>query len=638
MNEKNEKKLSIKYIFLAILASLGFCINNSAGVLTSEAGNMETLLFEKILGQLICGIQENSYIACLIVFLLYFAFKFVDGAIEKDYKKWGIPISVVSAVIVLLCKSYFECNSWQQVFGSQSAFGLSLLKGIGLAVMFYYSVGIIFSFRLNSNSAVARRSISIEKVIKCTILILILWIPYMVIMFPGCMNADTRDQIAQCLGNRQYCFTSRMVELVDSNVIINNNHPVFFTWLISIVLRVGKIIGSYAWAFEGYSILQCICLAGLFAYIVVYLMKKGLSHKVCRFMVLFYALNPIFPLYGMTVMKDVPFAITFALLVIYIYDFLTEPETFSGFRYFRMGLCIILFLLFRNNGIYLLGIVLPCMLIVSAVQKKKKQMLKTIFVFSIPIVVVVIGFQGILFSKLHISPGSSREILSVPIQQTARLVKYHQSSLEGEDRENICAMFDTSSLEEIGKLYVPDRADSVKIHFNSYATDDDLKNYLHTWVKYLIRYPKVYVEAYLNLNYSWFSFDSNQDNRYYNGIIDSNITVMLNDVKNYDVFIRPRKMLSQIVDLLGKLPFTAWMVEFSFYTWAFWIMFILMIKRKRVNEIIASLIIYGNYLICFVGPVAYMRYVLPMMTCFPVVLMFTFSKERDREKLATEEK
>ena len=54
-----------------------------------------------------------------------------------------------------------------------------------------------------------------------------------------------------------------------------------------------------------------------------------------------------------------------------------------------------------------------------------------------------------------------------------------------------------------------------------------------------------------------------------------------------------------------------------------------MLIRKKHKELLASILIYANYAICFVGPVAYMRYAIPMVACIPFVIFITFSRSKD---------
>ena len=88
---------------------------------------------------------------------------------------------------------------------------------------------------------------------------------------------------------------------------------------------------------------------------------------------------------------------------------------------------------------------------------------------------------------------------------------------------------------------------------------------------------------------------------------------------------------------IEKTPVIGSLLEISFYALAYIVAFIIMLKRKRHKELLATLPIFINFVICFVGPVAYMRYAIPMAACLPFVTFITYSKNKE-EKTKAEEK
>ena len=73
-----------------------------------------------------------------------------------------------------------------------------------------------------------------------------------------------------------------------------------------------------------------------------------------------------------------------------------------------------------------------------------------------------------------IQPSNIRETLSVPIQQTARYIKYHEEDLTEEDKKNISGLL---NYDIIKTKYKPKLSDPVKATFNKYATKEDFVNY-----------------------------------------------------------------------------------------------------------------------------------------------------------------
>ena len=164
--------------------------------------------------------------------------------------------------------------------------------------------------------------------------------------------------------------------------------------------------------------------------------------------------------------------------------------------------------------------------------------------------------------------------------------------------------------------------------YNKYATGEDLANYFKTWAVQLTKHPGVYVEAFLNLNYSWFTFSSNWDYLFVRGINDRLIPQYLEGLDNYEATADAKLFLSNTIYSFAKLPLIGVLFEFSSYTWAYVVLFIAAIRRKKYNELLVCLPIFVNYLICFVGPVAYLRYVIPMLACLPFAAFIIFSKSK----------
>lgn len=627
MGKTNRIQDHLKYIICAFFSSLSLCMSNTMYELSPEQIKQLGSNIEISCWKLMNSIHSPSYLICIVAILLYFAYCYLGSKLDKKYLFWGIPLSVLSSLIVLLCESYYITNTWNNVFGNITALSLSIIKGIGITILFLFIFGYIQSLRFRQIDQVLKSKVTKKYFFKTMGILLFCWIPYMVILFPGCMNPDTRDQIAQITRNVDLCWTAQTILLKSSSVILNNHHPVFYTWLISIFITIGKHIGSYAWGLELYCITQCIGLSATFSGFLIYIRKKGVPERLCKWITIFFALNPIFPIYGMTVMKDVPFSILILIAIIMIYEALKHPEKLTPVYMTILMLVLLVWMLLRNNGFYILIVLIP--FIIGILWKSKKYLGKFLISFLIPMLIFQIGIQGFLFPALKISSGSVREMLSIPFQQTARYIQEYGDTLSTEEKDIILKVFNTPnhSVNDLAQQYVPDRADIIKSWYNKNTSKNDLKNYLKVWANGLIHHPNVYIQAFLNLNYSWFSFDSKQDNIYYNGITDKNIQKMLPDVENPKFLSPIRQILSYFIGSLSRIPFTSWIVEFSFYTWVYLLAFILMFVRKKYKELLATGMLYINYLICFIGPVAYMRYAIPMIVCLPFLLILTFMDE-----------
>ena len=452
----------------------------------------------------------------------------------------------------------------------------------------------------------------------------------MIIMFPGAMNPDTRDQVAQITGNSQFCFTARMIQQDTTGFLWNNNHPVLFTLILNCFVTLGRAIGSYSWGFQIYAILQSLAFAAAIAYLLTKLRSYGFSRRVIGGFVAFFALNPLFPLWGMTIMKDIPFTIALVFVIVWLYEILSGKRKTGVKECILLGSVLLVMMLFRNNGFFMAVLAVP--FLIFLLWKEKKKMLRLLGTFLISIVVFKVGISGLLFSALGIGGGSAGEMFSVPFQQTARYIKEYRNEITTEEEKAILGVLNTGgTLDEIADLYVPFRADQVKAKYNSNSTSTDLKNYVVVWVKQFFKHPGVYVQAYLNLAHCWFGMEGMADNIYYMNV-DPYIQKMLEGVKEPEALLPARKAMNGYTRFLDYCPLTSWLLEFSVYTWIYIILLVIMLLRKKCDVFLASVMLFANYLICLAGPVGYMRYAIPMIVCLPLAILLTFHTDRVLDK------
>lgn len=117
-------------------------------------------------------------------------------------------------------------------------------------------------------------------------------------------------------------------------------------------------------------------------------------------------------------------------------------------------------------------------------------------------------FTKVFMPAHDITPGSKREILSIPFQQTARFVQKHDGLNSGvnptvkEDGTIVEAPCDglvtdeeravidrVLKYENLGRRYNPDKSDAVKNCFNEYASQEDIKAYFEVWAQMFKRIP-----------------------------------------------------------------------------------------------------------------------------------------------------
>lgn len=97
--------------------------------------------------------------------------------------------------------------------------------------------------------------------------------------------------------------------------------------------------------------------------------------------------------------------------------------------------------------------------------------------------------------------GSIREMLSIPLQQIARVKKYHEKELENQTIQEINSFFKCNNIEE---KYVPTISDTVKIELNDEYFNGHKRQFINLWMKLLKSYFKDYVEAFISNSYGYY--------------------------------------------------------------------------------------------------------------------------------------
>lgn len=449
------------------------------------------------------------------------------------------------------------------------------------------------------------------------IVILLFWLIYIIAFYPAIMSPDPSFQILQFFGiDNKY---STYVNLIDKSVIITNHHPVIHTLLIGSCVKLGvSIFNSTNAGLFIYSIIQTLILASTLSYTIKFLKEINVSVNVRKVLLFIYALVPVFPFYAMSPVKDVIFGCLIILYIISIYKFIKLKNKINVKTMIKEIILMILITLFRNNGIHIIILSFPFLLLLG-----RKNLMKYLIIF-IVVVLSYFTYDKVILPHFKITPGSVREMLSIPFQQTARYVIKNDDKIPEKDKKAIDKILEYDTLK---KRYDPEKADDVKNKFNKDATDKDLKNYFKVWFKELKDDPKTYVEATLNNTYGYFY------------PVKTNWYIYVNEnktINNYgfDYHFNDLNVLRSALMVYGLIfpyiPFLGLIVNIGFNTWILLFMMAYLIYRKKYKEIIYLIPSIIVLLVCFASPVnTYFRYALPNVFAMPTMLLIFLSIRKE---------
>lgn len=570
------------------------------------------------------GEAKNLFRLGLIgsVLLLYFIYKFIKNSTIIHQKKSIKVLSLILAFFMIFGNSFMLVSSTLLVFKNIGYFIISLLMYIGYYNLFLIIISYIFRFidKNNYDEVGNKKNNKIISLFKkhpflfSVVFIIICWLPYIISFYPIILSPDPSYQIKQFFGIRtKYADYSI---LIDDNVVITNHHPVTHTALLGGCLKLGELMGNDNLGLFFYSIIQITFLVTTLAFSIYYMQKMNLKTKYLFVVLLLYALVPMFPLYAMSGVKDVIFGTLIFLYLIFLHNYIKVKGDYKWWQYILIILLLILICLFRNNGIHTLILSLPFLLFV--VRKRWKEILI--------VMICVFGFYGV-FDKIvlpyfKITPGSIRETLSVPFQQTARLVKYHSDDLTSEEIEVIDKIL---GYDDLAERYNPELSDPVKNEYNKYATNEDLKEYFKVWFSGLIKHPGTYIEATMNNTYGYFYPEKTNWYVYYkydDRIVEDGFSYSYNSLGTL------RNVLSNYAVCFPYIPVIGLISNIGFNVWIILVLLTYAIYKKIYKNIVILSPVLALILVCILGPAnTYFRYALPFIFAMPFIFAVFLEKQ-----------
>lgn len=546
----------------------------------------------------------NQIIWLFLCVFIYIIFKQSDKYEGKRLKVCSSILGILLSIFQVL--GIMTNGNWivSEVIVTKEVVMFMLAKFITYGVIFYNIIKILFSLIEQIDWNKTRKDIlkpSLKTFIVVALLLFIVWLLYFLNYYPGITSFDTHYQLMQGFGKVPY----------------NNHHPVVHTFIMSSVVKVGHAItGDYNLGIALYVILQMIFCTITLSFVIYYMGKRNINPIIKMITFLCFAFVPFVPQFSIAVWKDVPFAMFMVWFLIGIIEMITKEEKFFAKKrnlglFMLITLCV---LFFRNNGVYIIILTLP-----FAIVWKRKYWKQILIILGIPIIFYYI-ITGPVFTKFNIAKSSSKEMLSIPMQQMARIVKYKGDELSEEDK-NIIGQY--INIDTAAENYDPTISDPIKNEFNDGTFNQDKLNLIKLYVKLVIKYPGETLEALVGNTYGYYypevvtysiatgvyksPFEAEQFmNLHEDPIV--NIPILDNMIDSiYDKQI-------PIVSLIANIGFVFWIVlGIVFYN----------IYQKRYNYLLMFIPVGVLYLTCLASPVSgELRYIYAMFVSLPLFIGF----------------
>lgn len=470
------------------------------------------------------------------------------------------------------------------------------------------------------------------------LLILICWLPYLVICYPGTTDPyDNLDQLQQW--NGMLSSTATYVNLVDPNIYLNNHHPVFHTMLLGTFVGFGTMIGSQNIGLFLFVVMQTLLFAFALAQTLA-LMKDFSTPIPARIFVLaLYSFVPLFPGWTVCVTKDTLFTVFVILYAVCLVRIVRDSREQTTLQIVAFIAVALLMCLLRNNGIFIVVFTVPFLLLMHAAGARRQG------VAGVCVALVYLLYISALLPALGISSGSVRESLSVPFQQTAYLAYAHPEDFTAEQWETVNKLFNTDD-GNIGECYDSQLADSVKNNYRKETTSDDLKAYLAVWAQLGISHPLQYISVTLKNTYAYFYpgvdtawiwpkleyWGFGPEDGLHDEYVASGFTF-----EQVPAFADARKGLNDFFNFYSS-SFVGLLTNMALCAWALVSAAVLMRHPRRTREnstwkrdlkpaaaraLIPFIPCFVLLLVCFAGPLnGSIRYALPSISLTPLLIAY----------------
>lgn len=464
----------------------------------------------------------------------------------------------------------------------------------------------------------------------------IIWCCYFIVflgVYPGFFVYDAQYELTETIARN-----------------FSNHQPIFHVlYMGGIIQAVHKITGDYNIAIAVFTLAQMTFISIVMGFLVKELNKKTLNTVWSYIFSLYLGIFPVLVMYALCSAKDGVFAAALMLVFVYVRRIVSDPVSFvkSPVQIVLFVLSSALMMLMRSNGMhayivfsFIFFIILLTQDIKRAKDKntshlpdnkpenKKSNSCTSVIIllaciFSVAIYIV--SNKGLL-TAVHASDYGSREMLTVPIQQLARVYSYEQDQMTDEEIDSLLTYLPETALSH----YNPKCSDLVKLDFNEEAFSKDPASFINLWIKLGLKHPVAYVNAWFMTSYGmWYpgavidGYKGNEvftftygDSSYFGyetelpGVRDSKIP-FIDSIYRF-ISLDPTIQRIPVVRMLFSPGFMLWCMLFI-------LGYFLYIKKGQYTvPYLLSLIVI---LTCLLGPISLVRYSYYLWILVPIGIM-----------------
>ena len=542
----------------------------------------------------------SKYNVILLPILLLIVKVVYDTKFDKKYKKTCIILSSIYTLLFVFGSITQEILTSDTLSFFGQIMNIHTLYKLFMSFPIFYVIlvrifPILEGFKINGE-----RKQNKKLFFKCFIGILLLWLPYFLIYFPGFLSVDSVDQIAQIVNNS---FT--------------NHHPVFHTMFEYIPYNLGMtIFNNPVIATSLITITQMIIMSLIFSYLICFLYKRNINKIIMIIVFLYYAILPMNVLYSMILWKDIIFAGLIIILSIQLLKII-ETKQFTVKQMIIFGIICLITMLFRHNALYMMFLLAIVLIIVY--RKSIKYILPTFvivfasyFIINIPV-----------FNYFNIERSSSAEYIAIPLQQIGRIA-YKNLEIPEESESVINKLM---PIELIKQVYNPMSVNPIKFNenFDVEYFNNNKGEVFKAYLNIISKHFGTAVEGYFTatLGYWYPNVDE--------WTVPSEVAQNNLGIKQEGIIPGKSKITDRLITKLVPLYNFIWSI--GLYVWLIIFAIGYILYKKEYRKLIVYVPIIGIWLSLMVAAPVYAeyRYMYPFVTTLPLMLLLPFIKLKKYE-------
>lgn len=436
----------------------------------------------------------------LIVVIIYFAYCQKNEKINKK-EYIGLLIFAIFLAIAAILGYHISINGFIYTSLLSENFMTDftpndIVAFLIMSVVFEQILETILNFiKRKANTIELKKNNGIESV-KCyvivSVLIFVLWLPYLYVYYPGFIFGDSFSSIAQALGKSS----------------LNNHHPIAYTLFIRLCLNIGMALGDITLGCAIYSISQMLYISFCLGYMVCWLKNKGVSSKICAIVTVYFACTPFFAQSSIAMWKDPVFSATIAVWTMLLVDFafvVDIDKEVNKYFFIKHVIFMLIMCFIRNNGFYIaLFFEFICIVVCVVRKDSKKRNFKNLLKSTTVVLILVYVITGPVYSKLNLS-GPTVESLGIFLNQMANVVA-NDGNMSDADKEY---MDNLLPLEKYKETYRPCVVDLLKwdTDFNQAYLEENKGEFIKTYFSMLVKNPVLYLQAWALNTYGYWAYN-----------------------------------------------------------------------------------------------------------------------------------